>query len=202
MNHRIKNNLTMVASLINLEAKNAKGVDPKRVTGRVLAIAQVHDALYAADDGKAINLGETLRRLCANPALAAPAENVQITCSAADLWVSPDVSTALSIVTAELLTNAIKHAFPYRMPGKIWVRLSKDDSFGHLTVQDNGAGISDTSRQSGLGLIRMLLDQIGARISSLKSKTGTGFEITFSIDELINDETVAQGTEAPDEGNA
>ena len=168
MNHRVKNNLTLIASMIHIQTRRHGAVDGAMIAARIHAIAQVHEMMYDSASGTDVRLGTTLKRLCASAAVIPPERGIRSECRVdEDVTLAPDRSTVLSIAVTELLTNSVKHAFA-TSPGRISVRLWRDGDEAVIDVFDDGPGLPpDPSRSSGLLLVEALVRQIGGAIERL-----------------------------------
>lgn len=168
MNHRIKNNLALIVSLIHLRRRQGT-LDPEELAARVGAIGRVHDMMYQSDDGARMDFSALVRELCGNAALIPAEAGITVTCDVAPgIELSPDQSTPLALILVEVLTNAIKHAFVGRGAddNRVHVSFERQGDEVVLTIRDNGRGLpEDAERRSGTAIIAALAGQIGARIT-------------------------------------
>lgn len=182
MNHRIKNNLALVTSLINMQARRGS-VDVQALQMRVRALAEVHDLLYRSSHGEKIDLGELLTRAC-DPATLVP-EDRDITLDAvlpSGILLPADRASPLALAALELVTNAVKHAFSDRDSGTIRLTLkAENDGRARLTIADDGIGMDEeTTRRSGTRLVDAFVAQVGGEISR-EIDGGTRYVIRFSL---------------------
>jgi two-component sensor histidine kinase len=179
MSHRVKNNLTLVASMINLQSRKHGLIDGPTISARIQAIAQVHELLYDSASGMDVSFGTTLKKLSASDAVIPPERGIRVECFIdEDVTLTPDVSTVLSIAVAELLTNSVKHAFPGE-DGSLSLRLGRDGNKVVLDVWDDGTGLPEAQeRSSGLTLVDALIAQAGGSIERLPPP-GARFRIRF-----------------------
>ena len=181
LHHRVKNSLMTVQSLIMV-----RGGGPDRDTvlrQRVMALAQVHDLLHISDFVSRLDLGAFLRALCTNPAIVPPERGVPVICDAEPVEIGVEEAVPLALLVVELVTNALKHAFPDGRPGKIEVTLAREGGQGVLTIRDNGTGLPDAkvrTRTSGLRLVDRLVAQLHATLE-VRSTGGTEFRLTFPV---------------------
>lgn len=202
IHHRVKNNLQIVSSLLSLQAgfiqDQAAGEIFQESQNRIRSMALIHEKLYQSQDMARIDFGDYVRNLAtflfqlyetSNEAIAL---NIQTE----DVFLGIDMAVPCGLILNELISNALKHAFPDGRAGEICVELFKH---GHrrwtLRVTDTGVGFPaglDFRNTSSLGLqlVSMLASQLDATIE-LDSSDGTKFEIAFLIP--------ATGTKAPDE---
>jgi two-component sensor histidine kinase len=166
-NHRVKNNLALVVSLINMQMRGKAGVDGAQLKARIGAISRVHDLMYQAADGVHVDFAQTLRELAESPAIVPQERGIAVDCRVEQgtVVLGPDQLTPLAVIAAELLTNAVKHAFRGREQGVIRVSLARTGSDGLLEVSDDGVGLpGDPQRRSGMAIVDALVAQIGGSI--------------------------------------
>ncbi len=185
MNHRVKNSLQMVASLLNLESARASAETREKLLSagaRVTAIATIHASLYQDGDVTSVAVDSQLRELCEHlvASTGCDVRGIRIELDVAPLRLGPDKAISVSIIVNELVTNALKHAFHGREQGVIEVRLTRDGMGGvTLSVRDDGIGPQGTAergaqRSSGLGerLIQMSARKLGGRVEQARDKDG------------------------------
>ncbi len=190
IHHRVKNNMQVVSSMLNLQTS---AVDEPRYRAmfaecqaRVHAMAMIHEKLYASDSLAALDGGDYVadlaRMLVRSYADRASRVELQVDAEALGL----DIQTAIPIglILNEFVTNALKHAFPSGC-GTIRVGLRDvDGECAALEVSDDGVGIADEidyehSRGLGLRLVRGLVRQLDGALHRLPG-SGTGFRIDFA----------------------
>ncbi len=189
--HRVKNNLQVVYSLLNLQSR--KVLDSLALSvlrdsqSRVRAMALVHEKLYKSDDLTRIDLADYIHSLAYSLLETYQSSS---NCIALRLEIEPyslDIETALpcGLILTELMSNSLKYAFPDGRPGEIAITSSLDaDHQVLLEVKDNGVGLSsdfDLERvpSLGLSLVQNLAKQIKGAVTILARPTGTAFQITF-----------------------
>ncbi|GIL40391.1 sensor histidine kinase [Roseiterribacter gracilis] len=187
MNHRIANSLAMAQSLLRLQEREIQ--DPTVRTAlvqaqeRVTAIAQVHRYLYAHDDFESVPLEDYLPRLLTDLAGALDrGTGERLTVQIDPLRLPPDTAIQLGLLAAELVTNALKYAYPDGN-GEVRVTLRVDEDLVKLIVEDDGVGFSSDgpARGTGLGtrLIRAFSTALGAELSTTTGPTGTCVTLAF-----------------------
>lgn len=164
VHHRVKNNLQIVTSLLNLQLGNV--ADPEAVSAlreaqaRINALAMVHRNLYEAEDLRFIRIEPFLSELCRLTHEAGPGANgpvkLDFRSSLKDRVISTDEAVPLSMFITEAMTNAYKHAFPDRHADNVLtVSLREfdrdDDVWIETLVTDNGVGLSEEERRQGVG---------------------------------------------------
>ena len=191
IHHRVKNNLQVISSLLNLQARNADpsvGQALSESQGRVKAMALIHQLLYERNDFSQVDLGTYLQRLCAllqESYRDGPARFTLQVNAAEQLHLNLQRAVPCGLLVNELVTNAIKHAFPDGRSGHIDVTLAPlDDGHCAITVADDGVGLPPdvspgTSRSLGMQLIPLLSDQAGGQWQVFREH-GTRFELIIS----------------------
>jgi two-component sensor histidine kinase len=189
MNHRIKNSLSIVISMIRLQVKDA-GPSPvseqlEAAALRIHAVARAHERLYQTDDVEHLDAGRYIEQVCgdvdesvANCAIHVDAER--------DILIATDRAIPLALMVNELITNAAKHAYASQTGCEIWVRLARDAGKITVSVRDRGIGLPpnfDMAKSKGLGmrLVRAFTKQLGATISTNSSARGTEFVVVFPL---------------------
>jgi two-component sensor histidine kinase/PAS domain-containing protein len=183
--HRIKNSLQLVMSLLTFQLRGIE--DPaakdalRGAITRVGAIAASHLALQGSEDLKDVDLAVTLRDLCGHFAQLHP--GIAIDCRPDEtLMLDADRAIPLGLVVSELLTNALRHAFPSRRSGTVVVEAMKERSELIIRVSDDGVGMPPGDRGGGLGsrIIRALATQVAAAID-FESKRDIGTVATLRL---------------------
>ncbi|MBR0653642.1 GAF domain-containing protein [Plastoroseomonas arctica] len=186
LQHRVRNNLQMLASMLSAHARDEAGVAGHSVDAmirQVTILAQVYDSLLGVGLSKTIDFAGYLDALCVSmPGLQGPrAHSVAIHCRADRLLLDLDAVTSLGIVVAELITNSYGHAFPDR-DGQILIDLALDSGgkTAMLTIHDDGIGYrpQDGSSRRGLSLCRRIVARIGGTLE-LQPGAGTLWAIGF-----------------------
>ena len=189
INHRVKNSLQLVSSMLSLQAGN----DPvlaqrlQDASSRIAAIARAHDRLYRSPQIENIDLGGYLIEICRDLTEVTPHCNVS--CDAPEmLFMSTDRAIRAALVVTELVTNAAKHAYPNGQSGQIWVRLVRGEGeTARITVRDEGAGLPpdfEIGQRGGLGmrLTMALAQQTDAVVRADRLEKGTEFVIELPLE--------------------
>jgi two-component sensor histidine kinase/CheY-like chemotaxis protein len=191
VHHRVKNNLQIVDSLLNLQG--GRFTDPSLVAEfssareRVRAMAAVHEQLfYQTGDFGEVNLAEQLRELVRAITKAHAPEGVRLRCEPRLDPVTVDLNTAvpLSLIANELVVNAIKHAYAGRNEGELRVELRGGEEHNELCVADDGTGLPAgvepmTTPTLGMRIVRSLARQIRGEVHIDSSPTGTSIRIQW-----------------------
>jgi len=190
VHHAVKNNLQIVASMLQLGAESATNETVVSTLNascdRVLAIGLVHEQAYGEENLAAVDLRRYLESLTENlgRSLQPDGNVVALQTALEDMTLGADRVVPLGLIVNELVTNAFKHAFPEQRNGTILVSLHRRaDGMAELVVEDDGvglpAGVDWRSLPTvGLGLVNGLARQLGAEIS-LDGRERTRFCVRF-----------------------
>ena len=186
MNHRVKNSLTIVGSVLHLQASQVNSaeltVHLKEAANRVTAIARAHDLLYQSSDVEWLDVGKYIGSVCED--LDASVSSCTVHCSV-DLGIdiATDRAIASALIVNELVANACKYAYPGK-GGEIWVTLANmgGDRFS-ISVRDGGVGLPVKSKpqgETGLGmrLVRAFVQQLGGSFEIKSLAPGVEFIAT------------------------
>jgi len=190
IHHRVKNNMQIVSSILNLQAGSVK--DPAALEclrgsqSRIRSMALVHEKLYRSSDFSRIDFGEYVRSLVTALFQSCRTDSNQVRLDFKAESVFLDINTAIpcGLVTNELIVNALKYAFPEGRSGVVKIRLrplGKDEY--RLVISDNGVGFPKdldfrNTESLGMQLVTLLVGQLDGTID-LKRKGGTTFDIVF-----------------------
>ncbi|MEA5160234.1 histidine kinase dimerization/phosphoacceptor domain -containing protein [Cereibacter johrii] len=178
VNHRIKNSLQLVASILNTDARRAgEGEARDRLeaaAARVRAVTSVHEMLYRSNEVTTIAFGDYLRELCGNLASGdAGTAGVEVHCDPAEVKLPADKAIPLALIVNELATNAIKHGLAGVPDGIIKVATGLEAGDLVLDVADNGIGKAEgAERGLGTRIIEGLVGQLGASMSTSSAEPG------------------------------
>lgn len=193
IHHRVKNNLQILNSFLNLEKRAYKN-DPDLIIDhmqtRLTSLALLHEKTYKSRDFKNINLEEYLidQDDQTKGLIELPVEVEFETYVDEDLNLTIEVITPLLLIIDELTMNSIKHAFPDKnAPNKkIIKRITKlDENHAMLIIKDNGIGIKNPkkiSKNLGCEIVKSLTKQLGGKISLIETENGTAYQLIFPIE--------------------
>lgn len=198
IHHRVKNNLQIISSLLNLQSKNLTDKDAIAVLEegkeRIQAIALIHHRLYRSDNFSYISMEEYLPDLIQQlkKAYVSPSFNLDTTIQTDNFKMSLDSAVPLGLIICELITNSFKHAFKERKDGEIIISLQTGDQPTSyiLIVQDNGVGFKNGMNflvEGSLGseIISALTEQLNGMLSIDTSEKGTTFTLNFIDSQMI-----------------
>ncbi|MBI5473794.1 MAG: PAS domain S-box protein [Ignavibacteriae bacterium] len=194
IHHRVKNNLQVIASLLDLQAsytRDEKVIEMFRETrDRAYVMSGVHELLYQTKDLTRIDLGEYLNTLV-NDLVASYGTDrslISLELKMDSLFVNMDTANCAGLIVHELISNALKHAFPDGREGGVTVELRQqvqtEEHRIKLTVSDDGVGFAPgldfrATESLGLQLVNTLVEQLQGNIA-LDATAGTRFIITFN----------------------
>ena len=182
IHHRVKNNLQLVASILNIQARRTTDPQMKRAfrenTGRVLSIAAIHDILTTGDDGDQVELRPLLEKLRRNLQSMLPqGQEILLSVQGDQMAVSSDKATSIALVVNELLTNALEHGYQNRQKGQVTVTLFRGRETSTIAVEDDGAGFSPGEKGAdsfGLEMISLIVrDKLGGELQLQSGPGGT-----------------------------
>lgn len=189
VNHRVKNSLQLVSSLLTLQTMTLTSTQEREhfldARARIDAIARVHGRLYQSDQFQTIEFGAYLGEMCSDLTRAAGDDLVEIRTTLDQVNLPIDMAAPLGLIANELITNAIKH----RGTGRARLRIDLRESNRQvtLTIADDGPGLPRgfdirSQRTLGMWLITSLSAQIGGQAQVVPTKAGTCFQVTATYD--------------------
>jgi len=189
IHHRVKNNLEIVTSLLSLQSEQIR--DPKireamvNSQQRVQSMSMIHQKLYQGKSLSHIEMKDYFKNL-GNHVIHTYGmeERIAIECDMDVLHVDIDLAIPIGLIVNELLSNALKYAFPENSCGKICIRLQKRDAVLHLEVSDNGIGKSTSKESVGTGFGTQLISLLTAQLDGAMNLTvdkGTIVRFDFQL---------------------
>jgi PAS domain S-box-containing protein len=181
IHHRVKNNLQVTSSLLRLQTEAVTDASARRALGdsqnRIRSMALVHELLYRSKDLSRVDLAEYVRdvsrQLLRSHEIDPERIRVDLRLDAAP--VAADLAVPCGLILNELLTNALKHAFPEQRRGQIEIEVRAQPGRLHLIVGDDGVGFRQTGAPTSLGLrlVQALAEQVGGSLK-VTSEPGRG----------------------------
>jgi two-component sensor histidine kinase len=183
MNHRIKNSLSIVSSMLRLQSSQTSTSTAteqlEAAALRVHAVARAHERLYQSDDVERLDIGRYIEQVCGDvdESVAHCAIHVE---AQHDILIATDQAIPLALMVNELITNAAKHAYAGQSGCKIWVGVVREGAAIRVSVRDEGVGLPtsfDMAKGKGLGmrLVRAFLQQLEAKVVLNPQPRGTEF---------------------------
>ncbi len=187
IHHRVKNNMQIISSLLNLQCQyisDRKYQEMFRESqNRIRSMALIHERLYQSQDLEIVDFREYISSLVNGLVRSYNNPGISVTMDVDDIFLDVDMAVPCGLIINELVSNALKHAFPDRK-GEITVKFHDRDGIYMLAVADDGVGIPPTvdyrtTETLGLRLVVMLAeDQLNGEVR-LTNKRGTEFCIMF-----------------------
>ncbi|WP_181016186.1 sensor histidine kinase [Pseudanabaena sp. BC1403] len=192
VHHRVKNNLSVVDSLLSMQARYINDAEALRAISdsqrRIHTMSLIHEQLYQSHDVDKVDFCEYLQRLVGNlySSTSFNTSQVELKLDIKPTQLNIDTAISIGLIVNEILTNAFKYAFPNNNTGLIEVILYKslDDDNLHLIIRDNGVGIPENidfkaTASLGLRLVRIMTQQLRASLD-LSCSSGTSFHFTLN----------------------
>ncbi|MFK4873772.1 histidine kinase dimerization/phosphoacceptor domain -containing protein [Novosphingobium sp. ZW T3_23] len=185
VDHRVKNNLTMIGSLLRLQARTID--DPiisaklESMLERVDALAVVHRQLYQSEDIARFDIGGFAENLALDVVGSSGRMDITLNIEAGPLLIEAVHASALGLILNEILTNAIKHGFANGRGGTLTLLVRNENDRGFIRICDDGPGLPSAKRTKSIGtaLITRLARQAKAEATWSDNKPGTCVTITF-----------------------
>jgi PAS domain S-box-containing protein len=189
IHHRVKNNMQVITSLLNLQSKTIRDEQALSVfqdsQNRVKSMALIHETLYQSKDLSRINFAEYLQKLVAHVSRSyrIRPEAVKINVHVDDVSLPIDTAVPCGLIINELAANSLKYAFPADTQGEVNITFWRADAQYVLRVSDTGVGLPDDfnpdrGKSLGMKLVRMLTGQLCGKLEC-RNGVGTTFEIKF-----------------------
>ena len=190
IHHRVKNNMQIISSLLNLQAsqfpENRFREAMKETQQRIRSMALLHEKLYKSRDLSRIDFVEYAETLAVHlfQSFAVNPRRIKIKIDMDPAFFDIATANPLGLILNELLSNTIKHAFPENRMGEIVVGLRRTGDEYLLTVRDDGIGLPPGFDLRGKGsfgmqIIDSLVEQLNAALTLGKTEAGTAFELRF-----------------------
>jgi two-component sensor histidine kinase len=191
VHHRIKNNLQIISSLLDIQASSVQ--DPHiaemfmDIQNRVISMALIHETLYQSGNLRMVNFGAYVRTLAEQifHSYSVVADRIALQIRADEVMLDTNQAIPCGLILNELLSNCLKHAFPDERGGEVHIEL-RADAAQRLTmiVRDTGIGLpgrvdSGHPETLGLQLVRSLTEQLGGTLET-ESNGGTTVKLTFT----------------------
>lgn len=198
VHHRVKNNLQIISSLLGVQSRDSG--DPglinvvQEIRSRIHSLALVHEKLYRSEDFAAVDVKDYVQTLVDSlvRSYSARPDQVEARIEAEPIHMRIDTAVPCALLVNELVTNALKYAFPEGRTGVLYVGVSqREDSRCRLTIRDDGIGLPediDLANPGSLGLriVRVLVQQLDGTLS-VSSEAGSEFTVDFPLSEDNNE---------------
>lgn len=189
MNHRVKNSLAIVSSLLQLQARDNGSPE---LTGqleeaalRVKAVARAHDRLYQTNDIEHLDIGRYIEQVTGDVEESVAQCNIEIEAQHGIL-IETDRAISLALMVNELITNAAKHAYADQPGGRVWVRVATAEKTLLVSVRDVGVGLPvdfelKNAKSLGMRIIAAFLQQLNAQLTINQQSRGTEFLVAVPL---------------------
>ena len=191
MNHRVKNSLALVVSMLRLQAR--ENSEPEfaqhleEATLRVGAIARVHEQLYQSSDIERFDVGRYIEAICKDLSASFGQGEIRVQAQPG-IVISADRAIPSALIVTELVSNAAKHAYQGQGGGRVWVNIATTSVDGFsISVRDEGAGLPEgfqieKGRGFGIRVVRALAEQLNASLDVVARQPGAEFILTAQLD--------------------
>ncbi|WP_414468584.1 histidine kinase N-terminal 7TM domain-containing protein [Methanobacterium sp. ACI-7] len=190
IHHRVKNNLIVISSLLNMQSRYIKDKEALDIftesKNRAKSMALIHEKLYQSNDLKRINFGNYLRTLAQEifQTYRGNSDNTTLNTNVDDIMLDINTSIPLGLIVNELISNCFKHAFKSNEKGQIWVNFHQKGEEFKVIIRDDGDGFPEdiditNAKSMGLMLVNSLVKQIDGTIE-IDCSEGTRIEIKFT----------------------
>ena len=186
LNHRVKNNLTIISALLAMQARTVEPPAREQLqmaVDRIQSIADLHASLYRQRSLEKVDFKAYLEALCNRLAASLIGDariRLEVACQAASL--SSDHAVPLGLIVNELVTNAVKHAYPPPAVGVVTVSFEADEAGCRLVVADRGRGLALEGEDQGGGLgVRLVRSLIRQLRGELVVEPGQGQGVAFQV---------------------
>nr|WP_243687551.1 sensor histidine kinase [Methanobacterium formicicum] len=192
IHHRVKNNMQIISSLLNLQRQHVSGEETRDVLkesqGRVKSMAMIHEKLYQSPNLTRVDFKDYIEKLASNLIYTYKIENrdIEQVFEVKDVEMNIDTAIPCGLIINELITNSLKYAFPpsfQNKKGVIKIKLVQTGNLFQLEISDNGVGLHadiepENAETLGLQLVHTLVNQLDGSLKIDRIR-GTKFTITF-----------------------
>ena len=189
VHHRVKNNLQVISSILNLQSSYIKDKYTlemlRELQNRIKSMSFIHESLYQTTAFSNIKFSDYVVTLTQNLVHSYKIYSglIELKHDVNEIYLNLDTSIPCGLIVNELVSNALKYAFPENRKGEVWVKLSKQEGWVILEISDNGIGLPKgfdyrNTDSLGLQLVTSLVDQINGEIFC-ENKIGTKFTVRF-----------------------
>ncbi len=191
IHHRVKNNMQIISSLLNLQSHHIEDDKVKDMfkmsRDRIKSMALIHEKLYQSKDLTKINFAQYIQSLAVHllNTYNVSMERIKLNAKVTDVFLDINKAIPCGLIINELVSNSLKHAFPQDKKGNIRIQLNRgNNGYVRLVVSDDGIGFSENvdfqhPDSLGLQLVNDLVDQLGGTLE-LDSSKGISYQISFS----------------------
>nr|WP_264051373.1 histidine kinase dimerization/phosphoacceptor domain -containing protein [Methylobacterium sp. FF17] len=204
VDHRVKNNLQVISSLMLLKARRTpKGEARDALQGmaeRIGALSTVHRMLYSTGDVTRFDLREFAEDFVSELVAGLEGDHTAVRAEIDSIAVSAAMAAPLALMLHELATNAVRHAFPNSRPGRVTITAQRSDGSLRMLIEDDGVGLAGSPpNPAGFGrsLVEMVVRQLRGVVVWSDVSPGTRVEITVPLDAISLRDAAAATQWAP-----
>lgn len=194
VHHRVKNNLQVINSILNLQSSYVQDERTLEIINesqnRIRSMSYIHESLYQTKDFSSINFSDYIKNLVQNLVHSYQlfTDKISLEFELEQVKLALDQAIPCGLILNELVSNSLKYAYPASQKGKIIIGVKENEGKLQLSVEDFGVGLPEkfdieNSDSLGLSLVFTLVDQLDGQLS-LKTHGGTKFYITFEMQEV------------------
>ena len=193
VDHRVKNNMQMISALLSMQSNAISDPVAKATVNsmlqRVEAIGTVHRRLYQSKNVRAFDVADFIRDSAQDLIKSTGREDIELVLDLEPVHVPAPQASPNALMLNELMTNALKHAFPLGRRGRLSIKTSRIEDYLHIAIADDGVGMAGSKNDSGFGtrLIKTLARQLQAEIRWMDGKPGTIVEVRAPLRRLGED---------------
>jgi len=186
IHHRVKNNLQIIISLLNLNLRNIEDEKARRIfkesMGRIRTISLIHEKLYLSKNLEIIDFADYIKSLVYHiySSSGADMRRIKTVISIEDIKLNITQAIPCALIINELITNSLKYAFPENEEGKIWIKMWREGDNFIMEIGDTGIGMPSERKENSMGMmiVESLVKQLNGEIIMRKGK-GTVYLIKF-----------------------
>ena len=188
VDHRVKNNLQLIASLMLLQTRRVQEPAVRKALGgmleRVNAVATVHRRLFQSDDVAMFDIAAFVGDLADDTLGASGRSDIKITLDTEAVQVPASLAAPLALIINELLVNAVTHAFPPGRGGDIWVGVHRKNDTLRIEITDNGVGMARANPSDGelVGFGLTIVDLLGRQLRAKIDRQDAGPGVTVTLE--------------------
>lgn len=195
IHHRVKNNLQVISSLLNLQADSLGSEDAKEAVmegqHRVKSMALIHQKLYSADDVRGVDLQDYLENLSSElfRAFGVDQEKINWKVKTSGLKLDIDTVIPLGLIINELITNALKYAFKDVEKGLLQIEMNQQGENLNVLIKDNGKGMDEEQIQESNSFGWKMINSLGRKLKAeiaIKNDNGTEVALMLSRFKLVS----------------
>lgn len=189
VNHRVKNSLQQIASVVRLQARATRHEDARealeKTLDRIIAVGRVHEQLYKTSGEVGVfDAGAYATALARDLVNSLGRDDVQLVTEVEPLMLDVRQAVPLALILNELVTNALKYGCPTDRPGRIRVGLGTEGEAYRLSVSDDGEGLPKgfaprSTKSLGMRAVEALARQLGGRFVVEQPESGAAFAVVF-----------------------